>query len=107
MKTIGIGISDPAKRKQQLIMRVKRKVAQAMRLIGTFGLGTKNGIVYGNDEEGEGFGVNRIRERREKAVVIAMGDELCERERGRVIENIREKQRQRECYLLIWDLGKK
>lgn len=54
-------------------MRVKRKVAQAMWLIGTFGLGTKNGIVYGNDEEGEDFGVNRIRERREKAAVIAMG----------------------------------
>lgn len=83
LKTIGIGISDPAKRKQQLIiMRVKRKVAQAMWLIGTFGLGTKNGIVYGNDE-GEGFGVNRIRKRREKEVVIAMGDELCERERER------------------------
>lgn len=49
---------------------------------GAFGLVRKNGVVCGND--GEGFRENRIREKRDRAVVIEAEEAMevfCERER--------------------------
>lgn len=69
--------------------REKSRRLYSVWLNWTFGLVRTNGVVCGND--GESFRENRIREKRDRAVVIEAEEAMevfCERERERKRESI-------------------